>query len=439
MDVARRLVPGLVLLALLVAGAVLAGGGPAAFLPEQTPGETAGPVSVAWLSDTGTSIRGNHHAVAAGRVDGEPVVLVPLGGRAGQDHAHPDGGPTHTHANEGDGECALVALNGTGDERWRAAVSETNCTIHAVADPALADFLGDDRPEALATSTDDTVTAYDPLTGEVTFEAGLADYGYTRPVVADLTGDGQGELLVADVTGTITPLRADGSAVWTRSFDAFTWGQPVVADFTADGRPEVVAGFDSGHVVLLDGATGETVWNRSAGGSVTWLAAGDSDADDAIEVYAATTDGRVVAFDGATGEREWTRQFDALAAVRGFGDGDGDGRPELYAVARDARLRALDAATGETEWETLLTEGDVQMTPPPSLGDVDGDGDRELVAPTNDGVVRIVDPADGEIVATYRRDVPIYTYATLADIDGDGASEVLVPYGDGRVAALSVG
>jgi hypothetical protein len=73
------------------------------------------------------------------------------------------------------------------------------------------------------------------------------------------------------------------------------------------------------------------------------------------------------------------------------------------------------------------------------MGDVDGDGDAELVAPTNDGVLRVVDPADGAIVATYRRDVPIYTYATLADLDGDGASEVLVPYGDGRVVALAVG
>ena len=439
MDTARRLVPALVVLALLVAGVVLVTGGPDALRLGSTPGETDGPVTVEWLSDTATSIRGNHHAVAAGRVEGEPVVLLPLGGRAGQDHAHPEGGPTHTHAGEGDGECALVALDGTGGERWRSTVADENCTIHAVADPALADFLGDERPEALATSTDDTVTAYDPLTGEVTFEAGLADYGYTRPIVADLTGDGGRELLVADVHGTVTPLRPDGTAVWNRSFDAFTWGQPVVADFTADGDPEVVAGFDTGRVVLLDGATGETVWNRSAGGSVTWLATGDGDDDDAIEVYAATTDGRVVALDGATGETEWTRQFDALAAVRAFGDGDGDGSPELYAVARDARLRALDAATGETEWETQLTDGDVQMTPPPSMGDVDGDGDAELVAPTNDGVLRVVDPADGAIVATYRRDVPVYTYATLADLDGDGASEVLVPYGDGRVAALSVG
>ena len=437
MDIARRVVPALVLGALLAAGVVLGGG--ALLDSERDAGETDGPITVEWLSDTETSIRGNHHAVAAGRVDGEPVVIVPLGGRAGADHVHPEGGPTHTHTGDGDGECALVALDGTGGERWRASVSEANCTIHAVADPALADFLGDDRPEALATSTDDTVTAYDPLTGDVAFEAGLTDYGYTRPVVADLTGDGERELLVADVRGTVTPLRVDGTAVWTRSFGAFTWGQPVVADFTADGDPEVVAGFDTGRVVLLDGATGEKVWNRSAGGSVTWLATGNGDTDPAIEVYAATTNGRVVALDGATGETEWTRTFDALAAVRAFGDGDADGSPELYAVSRDARLRALDVATGETAWQTRLTEGDVQMTPPPSMGDVDGDGDAELVAPTNDGVVRVVDPADGAIVATYRRGVPIYTYATLADLDGDGASEVLVPYGDGRVVALAVG
>jgi outer membrane protein assembly factor BamB len=435
MDLARRVVPALVLLVLLVAGGVLAFGGPGALL-ESTPATTDGPLAVAWVSDTETSIRGNHHAVAAGRVGGEAVVLVPLGGRAGEDHAHPAGGPTHTHAGDG-GECALVALDGTGGERWRSAVSEANCTIHAVADPALADFVGDDRPEALATSTDDEATARDPLTGDSLFTASLAEYGYTRPVVADLNGDGIRDLVVVDVRGTTTVIRPDGSRLWERSFDAYTWGQPVVADFTGDGEREVVAGFDTGRVVLLAGATGETVWNRSAGGSVTWLATGDADEDPAIEVFAATTDGRVAAFDGATGEVEWTSRFDALAAVRALGDGDDDGRAEIYATARDGRLRALDAHTGETEWTTTLTTGDVQMTPPPSMGDVDGDGGAELVAPTNDGLVRVVDPADGTVLATYERGTPIYTYVTLADLDGDGASEVYVPYGDGRVVALT--
>jgi outer membrane protein assembly factor BamB len=111
----------------------------------------------------------------------------------------------------------------------------------------------------------------------------------------------------------------------------------------------------------------------------------------------------------------------------------------VYATARDGVLRSLDARTGETEWTTTLTEGDVQMTPPPSLGDLDGDGNPELVAVTNDGIVRVVDPGTGAIRATYERDASVYTHATLADLDADGKSEVYVPYGDGRVVALSFG
>jgi len=444
------LVPAGVVIALFLGAGVITFGGPGILSDtvSGTPGQTEGPLSVQWVSNTGTSIEGNHHAVAAGRVGGQPVVLVPLGGRAG-DHTHPSGEFTHDHTETTDTECALVALDGAGEEFWRATVSDDNCTIHAVADPMLADFLGDKQPEALVTSTDNKVAAYAPLTGEIQFEASLSDYGYTRPVVADLTGDGTRELLVADVRGTLVPLRPDGTTVWSRSFDAFTWGQPVIADFTADGRREVVAGFDSGQVVLLEGATGKTVWNRSVNGPVTWLTTSGTDqsarandqppsgaTDSTPEVYVATSNGLVVGIDGASGQTEWTRQFDALTAVRAFGDGDGDGEPELYVVASDAGLRALDARTGETEWVTVLTENDVQMTPPPSMGDIDGDDALELVAPTNDGFVRIVDPTDGTILASYERSVPIYTYVTLADLSGDGTSELLVPYGDGRVVAL---
>lgn len=374
-----------------------------------------------WVSDTESDIRGNHHAVAAARVDGQGLVFAPIGGRSGE---------------EG---CALVALDTDGEEAWRDPVPPEDCTIHAVADPAVVDWTGDPTPEVLSSTTEERVTAHAFATGEETFSAPLHDYGYTKPVVADATGDGARELVVLDVTGTVFAYRPDGSAVWNRTFGAYTWAQPAVADFDADGAPEVLAGFGDGQVRLLAGTDGALEWNASADGAVTWLATADTDADPAVEVFVATSDGTVLALDGATGERAWTRSLGRLAAVRAVGDGDGDGDVEVYATARDGVLRALSARTGEVEWETTLTTGDVQMTPPPSMGDLDGDGDAELVAATNDGIVRVVDPASGAVLATYERDSTLYTHVTLADLDDDGRAEVYVPYGDGRVVALTFG
>ena len=41
------------------------------------------------------------------------------------------------------------------------------------------------------------------------------------------------------------------------------------------------------------------------------------------------------------------------------------------------------------------------------------------------------------MLATYERDVPIYTHPVVADLAGEAGTEVLVTYGDGRVVALS--
>lgn len=389
---------------------------------------SSGTLTEEWVSDTGTNVRGNHHAVAVGRVDGEAVVVAPLGGHRDAGH---HGGDATAHAHAG---CALVALDGDGERRWRHAVPPANCTIHAVADPALADADADGRPEVLAASTTHRLVAYEPLSGDREFAHRLTDYGYTRPVVADVTGDDAPETLVVDVRGELFVLAANGTTLWRASFDAPAWTPPRVADFDDDGRPEVVLGLGDGRVVAL-GGSGEVEWTVDAGASVTWTAAGRLDGDAPREFVAATTDGGVVAVDGR-GHVEWRRDLGELAAVRAVGDADADGTTEVYATARDGELRALAGPSGETEWTTELTDADVQMTPPPALGDVDGDGADEVVAITNDGVVRVVAP-DGAVLATYRRDVPVYTHVTLADTDADGREEVYAMYGDGRVVALT--
>jgi outer membrane protein assembly factor BamB len=387
-------------------------------------------MTVAWVSDTARDTGGNHHAPAAasadGVGDGDPMVYAPVSGRADTN------------------DCALVALGaGSGSERWTSPIPAANCTIHAVADPTLADFDGDGVREVLAATTEQAVTAHHPRTGEVEFRHNLTSYGYTKPVVGDLVGDDRPETVVVDVRGTVFVLRANGTVVWSKRLDSYTWGQPAVEDFDGDGEPELAVGLGDGGELRLFEADGSpaTAAPRDFSGSITWMTTGQADGDAAMEVVVATASGRVSVVDGATGEREWTRDLGTFAAVHAFDDGDGDGDTEVYAVAADGVLRGMDAASGEREWTTTLTTGSVQMMPPPALGDVDGDGDPELVAVTNDGIVSAVDPASGEVLATHERDgeAKIYTHPQLADTDGDGREEAFVMYADGRVIAFEFG
>lgn len=388
---------------LLLAGCL--GGGPGADAPT---------LEERWVAGE-SSVQGNHHAIAAGQVSGEAVVAAPVGGRRGE------------------GGCALLVFDGEGEERWRDAIAPEACTIHAVADPALADYDGDGTVELLAATTERELVAYDALTGDREFAVPLSNYGYTKPVVADLTGDGVNEIVVTDIDGTLYVVNGTGT-VWTRSLDAFSWSAPAVADFTGDGAHEIVLGIGNGSALAFD-ASGERLWRTETNGGVTWTASGDLDGDGTPEFVVATEAGAVQALDG-DGSLVWERSFGKLAAVGDIVDADGDGTAEVYVTARDAKLRALDGPTGETEGETRLTAEAVQMTPPPVVGDVTGDGEPEIVAVTNNGRALLVSP-DGAIRGVYERDANIYTHATLGDTDGDGTAEVYLMYGDGKVVALA--
>jgi outer membrane protein assembly factor BamB len=391
----RRALPALALATLLVlAGCTLPGGSADDDLT----------ASVDWVAGNST-VLGNHHSVGVGRLGPNAtgpegvVVAVPLGGRGGG------------------ADCRLLALNGSGEERWTVPVPPEHCTIHAVADPVVADFVGGPAPEVVVSTTEAETVAYAARTGQRRFAVSLTDYGYTRPVVADLTGDAAPELVTQDVRGELYVVRPSG-VVWRRSLDAYTFADPAVADFDADGAPELVAGV----------------------ADVAWATHADVDGDPAVEFLLTTVDGTTLALDGATGEPEW--RFDGagdLAAVGPAVDGDGDGDVEVHVTGSDARVRALNGSTGAVEWTSdPLSEAPLRSVPPAVAGDVDGDGRPAVVATTGDGVVAVLG-AEGEVRARFARedDVSLYTAATTADIDGDGRDEVLVPYGDGRVHALS--
>lgn len=380
--------------------------------------------SVDWTAGE-SSIGGNHHSAAVGRLPGTDgrdgaVVAVPLGGTGG-----------------GSG-CRLLVLDGHGAERWTESIRPGACTIHAVADPVVADFLGGPAPEVIAASTEAETVAYDARNGERRFAVSLTDYGYTTPVVANLTGDARPELVTQDVQGELYVVRPRG-LVWRASLDAYTFADPRVADFDADGDPELLVGTGDGEVIAFAG-DGRRQWNVTVPDSVVWASAGDIDDDPAREFIVTTARGLTVALDGRTGAEEWRYGVEGdLAAVGPVLDGDGDDAPEVYVTGEDARVRALAGGSGTVEWTSdPLSDGPLRSVPPAVGADVNGDGTSEIVATTGDGVVAVIG-GDGTVRASYQPegDRVFYTPATTGDLDGDGRAEVLAVYGDGEVVALS--
>lgn len=412
---------GLIVVVVVLAGC---GGGTAT----QTPG---GELDQKWISDTERNIEGNHHAAHGTVVNGTSIVIAPISG-----HTHAEGDHHDDEAAHSARGCVLYGLNGTnGAVRWRDRVPPANCTIHSVADPTIADLVGDDRPEALVASTTETVTGYKILSGRTVFSHNLTEFGYTKPVIANFGGTHAMELAVADIAGHVVVVGPNGTERWRRSFEGQVQAQPRRAELDGDNASELVVGLTSGRVVALDSG-GRTLWQtRASNKSVLWEAVEQIDDDAASETIVGTFDGEVVLLDD-DGTIRWQRSLGSLAAVHAIGDGDSDGISEAYVTNATGTLWRLSTADGETEWRVDLVEEATQTTPPPVLGDLDDDGSQELAVALNTGRVVVVSPSDGTVLASYSRDVPIWTHPTVADLDTDGADELIVTYGDGRVVVL---
>lgn len=337
------------------------------------------------------------------------------------------------------------------------------------------------------------------------FETGLA-------AGTDFNGDGIGDVVFAVDGGgdRVTALDGqDGSIIWSLDTpdDPFLASYNAVAvrfDATGDGVPDVATctgsasegsadPFNSRRVYLLDGATGDEVWQAApaipnfiveqfeaadgqrlvaaggrddndvahvtaydaANGTVAWtiappiapfvmapypLATGGEDL-----IYAGLGDlgggGGLVRVDGETGEEVWSNfSFgSSVWDVVVLGDVNGDEKPDLALGSVLDNAYVLDGATGAVLWSESLGG---QVFDVARVADVDDDGIAEVAATGEAGNAVLLSGADGEELWSYRIgngtfDQSGEVIVSVPDIDGNGFPEVAVATRHGRVALLT--
>lgn len=402
----------------LVLVVVLAGA--AAIVASQQSASAEGELRELWVSGPAEELQSNHHSPAATYFQGEAYVAVPINSRQAT-------------------VCKLLMLDGDGNTRWEDGISGEGCNVHSFSDPTIADYDEDGVPEVLVATSEQAFVAYNLTTGEEELRRNLSSYGYSRPLVANLTADEGNETTVIDLLGGVFVYGPDGNERWSNRFEDARVREPTVADVDGDGAPEVVFGLLLGEGIALEN-DGSVAWRTTLPNAVStkWMAVGQGDDDPQLEVAYGTFNGSIVLLDGANGTVEWQTEITTQgAAVHSIGDGDRDGTAEVYVAARNGNVSSLNATTGEMEWTTPVAGRNVTEMAPPALGDVDGDGNPELVAVSHTGRVAVLDPGNGTVQASYSRDVPVETFPRLVDITGDGVNEIIVIYDDGQVAVLS--
>jgi len=327
---------------------------------------------------------------------------------------------------------------------------------------AVGDIDGDgDYEVVVGAELDGEVSAYHVESGQIVdgnWPAMVGGwYGYINagPILADLDGNGDSEILVAlDLesasTDGLIALHGDGTYLWRRRYTSV--GPMSVADLDRDGDVEIALGglgpgLNRVYTFLLD-HQGQQI-ARWRGGSPKGTVFADLDADGKTEmVFSTEEEVMAVRADGST---VWkTRAEDPLDTGGGLvvGDIDGDGLSEVYMItfvegdgfiftrvyAFDHKGRLLTAAG----YPKTIMGDSTRCTP--LIADIDGDGQKELVVATT-GEPIMAWEADGSVTPGF----PLLSLAAdeemtpaLEDLDGDGDIEMMIGADDYRFHVLDL-
>ncbi len=241
--------------------------------------------------------------------------------------------------------------------------------------PALADLNGDGNLEMVVGSKklgEDIIAMF---LGSYTGQVYAADYGgYPLPrFPVDLSSP------------TLSDL--EGSAIG--------YSSPILADLNGDGNFEIIMGALDGLYVLTREGEDLRRFPRKTSGSLqdSFMAAGDVDGDGNVEMAAGATDGRLYLWksDG-TDYPGFPIQTGGYVKSISLGDIDGDGEQEIVGGSWDNRVHAWNLGGTEVSGFPKVTLGNVDTTP--TLGDLDGDGTLEMVAGSDDARIYIWEISD---------------------------------------------
>ncbi|MCG8460779.1 MAG: FG-GAP-like repeat-containing protein, partial [Holophagales bacterium] len=302
---------------------------------------------------------------------------------------------------DGDGELEIIRGDDGGTvEAFRADGSRylswrVDGTVKSTA--AVADLDGDTASEVVVIDGGGNLHAF-RLDGTelASFPIGLGgrpdqQNGFVlvpSPVLADLDGDDDLEILALNNEGLVSCFDASGSplAGWPRDLGVPTLSTPAVGDLDRDGEVEIIVADDEGGIHVL-APSGVTLWaaRRNLGGSSS-PALGDLDGDGELEVVVGALDGRVYAWhaDGRPVAGWPFVSGSAVQASPSTADLDGDGDDEVLIGSYDRFVYALDGDGGLYADPGFPAQLGAIILSSVAVADLDADGDPEVVLGSHD-------------------------------------------------------
>lgn len=241
---------------------------------------------------------------------------------------------------------------------------------------------------------------------------------WASPVLGDLDGDEDLEVIAFDIGGYVYAWHHDGTEVYDwdgspstdgiffKTDDLGYWhvSTPALADIDEDGLVEIVVGAPGDSIYCLNG--------------------------DPVDGYATSVLGWPV-YIGNSGAN--------LSASPAVGDIDDDNHLEVVVPNSAGRVLGLNHdGTPMTNWPQWIASTSVFFVGSPALGDITGDGKLEVVIPSMNGLCYIF-RYDGSSLPSWPQSYASGGYTesspTIADINNDGSPDIILGSEDGRLNA----
>ncbi len=233
----------------------------------------------------------------------------------------------------------------------------------AYGSPAVADLDGDQEPEIIQASMNDSVYAFHTDGTRVDgWPVYVRDRSLCSPAVGDVDNDGDLEVVVGSNYELVWLLDGDGTVMdgWPQdnSYEGDFPPSPVLADLEGDGTLEIVLMGSDGALTVRDYEGGELPgWPQQLeDGSWSSPAVADIDGDPGMEIVVGCTDGRLYCFDADGGLLSgWPIQTDAeIFGSPAVADLDGDGDVEVVVGGMDTNVYVWDCEGAYDDGENVL-------------------------------------------------------------------------------------
>ena len=335
----------------------------------------------------------------------------------------------------------LFCLSLDGKERW---TYDTGTPLYG--SPTLADVTGDGHDEiVVATPNDQTIHAVDQ-TGHVLWKTTLPgeplkekpQYNWTHAAACDFNGDGIAEIVYGDSNGAVHLLDGDGTIRWSRKVAGVPIAAPV---FIGHVLP------DTGMGILAATKDGWLHRIAPSGEEAAGLYIGAALSSEPVEL---PRDSRPAPFIMLTTAAEIAQPlpYPALLPWRvALGGTVEHGAGVSWGVVAAGRLgysrkeNEIVLSTRNNDVKVYRMNGDVvssyraagQLRCHPAIGDIDGDGENEIIIGSADWKLYCFGKRPWIMNMGHRIDCS----ALLVDIDGDGSAEIIQAARNGKVVALS--